>query len=242
MTHRRPLHGFTLVELLVVITIIGILIALLLPAVQAAREAARRMQCSNNLKQIGLAMHGYHEAHNILPYASSKGGGPTDVEARGGVWTTMILPFMEMAGLYEQIDFNKHVYELPFEVVTTTISTYACPSDNSPSVILDDRWGDPAYKHNPPVAMGLWYPVSMGPTHPDFCQFCPDPTPGPSNWCCQGAAAQDWRIPGGGGIMSPQGVCNEGFESTRSDASIGSVSTVRLVWRGFQTRRGPIGG
>ena len=103
--------AFTLVELLVVITIIGILIALLLPAVQAAREAARRMQCANNLKQIALALHGYHEVHGSLPYAAGSCcyGNP---EAAGGIWTTMILPQLEQQGLYNQIDFNE-VHERP---------------------------------------------------------------------------------------------------------------------------------
>ena len=121
-------RAFTLVELLVVITIIGILIALLLPAVQAAREAARRMQCANNLKQIALALHGYHEVHGSLPYAAGSCcyGNP---EAAGGIWPTMILPQLEQQGLYNQIDFTKYMKDLPATVVTTVISTYVCPSD-----------------------------------------------------------------------------------------------------------------
>ena len=84
--HRRC--GFTLVELLVVITIIGILIALLLPAVQAAREAARRGQCTNNLKQIGLAVHNFHDARKALPPSFLTGGGHAP-------WLVMILPYVE---------------------------------------------------------------------------------------------------------------------------------------------------
>ena len=98
-------HAFTLVELLVVIAIIGILIALLLPAVQAARESARRTQCTNKLKQIGIAMHNYHDAYvKALPKGASAG-------SRSNLWgsfawTTSILPYIEQQSLYDQIDFS----------------------------------------------------------------------------------------------------------------------------------------
>ncbi len=92
--------AFTLVELLVVIAIIGILIALLLPAVQAAREAARRAQCSNNLKQTGVALLNYESAHNVLPY----GGIPTKAGGYGFSWWVRILPFYEQGGIVDSLD------------------------------------------------------------------------------------------------------------------------------------------
>ena len=92
---RRHRPAFTLVELLVVIAIIGVLIALLLPAVQAAREAARRSQCSNNLKQLGLAMHNFHDVYNVLPFART-GGRPQSIS-----WAPLILPYMEQTTLLD---------------------------------------------------------------------------------------------------------------------------------------------
>jgi prepilin-type N-terminal cleavage/methylation domain-containing protein len=99
-------RGFTLVELLVVIAIIGVLVALLLPAVQAAREAARRSQCSNNLKQLGLATHMYHDTFNILPYNAIPQSGSGSTKQRGVSWMFRILPFMEMNTAYEKAVFS----------------------------------------------------------------------------------------------------------------------------------------
>lgn len=97
MKHRRA--GFTLIELLVVIAIIAILIALLLPAVQQAREAARRTQCRNNLKQLGLALHNYHDVHLCFPFGHSG-------DAKSWSAISQLLPYLEQANLYAQIDFS----------------------------------------------------------------------------------------------------------------------------------------
>ncbi|MDZ7618880.1 MAG: DUF1559 domain-containing protein [Patescibacteria group bacterium] len=98
----RPRHGFTLVELLVVIAIIGILIALLLPAVQSAREAARRLQCANNLKQLGLALHNYHAAHRVFP--------PGGISSNELSFLVMLLPYLEQKALYDRFNFATSDY------------------------------------------------------------------------------------------------------------------------------------
>ena len=107
-------------ELLVVIAIIGILIALLLPAVQSAREAARRMQCANNLKQVGLAVHMFHDARKMLP--------PCRIEDQYLTWSALILPYMEQVSMADQWDDTRSYYMQPQIARENIVSAYLCPS------------------------------------------------------------------------------------------------------------------
>ncbi len=123
-------HGFTLVELLVVIAIIGILVGLLLPAVQAAREAARRMSCSSNARQLGLALHNYESAYKRLPPSRISLTTPFVYQQS---WPSMILPMIEQGTAFTGYNFNRPWYEAVNDVVTTTqIPIMICPSAPSP--------------------------------------------------------------------------------------------------------------
>ncbi len=134
MRARTPRPAFTLIELLVVIAIIAILIGLLLPAVQKVREAAARVSCTNNLKQIGLALHEYHDANQGFPSGYVASGpyvdGATDTSP-GWAWGAMILPYLEQGSLYNQYKFSQPVQNSP--AVQTLVKTFLCPSDLAPT-------------------------------------------------------------------------------------------------------------
>lgn len=126
---KRSVRGFTLIELLVVIAIIAVLIALLLPAVQQAREAARRTQCKNNLKQMGLALHNYESSHGAFPPARIDLKPPAVPVAYAGSWTTMCLPYLDQTPVYMVYNFNlswANPANLP--ATSTKLNAFVCPS------------------------------------------------------------------------------------------------------------------
>ena len=140
-THRRA--AFTLVELLVVIAIIGILVALLLPAVQSAREAARRMSCSNNLRQMGLALHNYHDVNGAFPAALIMVQGSPDIPSGIGSSNAAILPYLEQKDVQDLLDPSQPWFMASPDVARTKISVFSCPSDTGPN------------PHNYPI-LGTW--------------------------------------------------------------------------------------
>lgn len=117
--------GFSLIELLVVISIIAVLIALLMPAVQKVREAANRTSCANNLKQIGLAVHNYHNEYDLLPPARIDGAGHC-------TWAVLILPYLEQNSLYELWDIRRSYYYQSAEARQTPVKIYFCPARRAP--------------------------------------------------------------------------------------------------------------
>ncbi len=145
MRTSRTRMGFTLIELLVVVAIIAVLIALLLPAVQQAREAARRSQCKNNLKQVGLALHNYEEIYNTFPigFIDAVGGTDPTIQDGGWSWQTQILTLIDQGNLQRQLNRLYHPFGLggnTFEqanslLVATSQRTFCCPSDRKPETV-----------------------------------------------------------------------------------------------------------
>lgn len=192
----RQYRGFTLVELLVVIAIIGILVTLLLPAVQAAREAARRIQCTNHVKQLALAMHNYHGVHSRLPPSGFFWKGPPAIQlgwesfAAAHTWIEALFPFLEEQAVYEQLDFNVKITQgrNPSVIDGLLIPKLLCPSDPDAGLFPNNReyW---QYLNPAGESMGANYIPCVGPLELTF-GTCAIPRYYPNFNCKRWAAPQ----------------------------------------------------
>lgn len=224
---QKTRAGFTLIELLVVIAIIAVLIALLLPAVQQAREAARRTQCKNNLKQIGLALHNYHDAVNAFPYASTY---PIGAQYKH-TWVELIMPQIDNAPLYNQINFS-----LPNDATTPSnnqvlfanksFGFIKCPS-NPYGEKLTCKDGS-LFREYPTSIQGLSYPLMSGSIQPDSVP----PDCGCENCFCntETTAVHSWNA--SQAYMNFPGIFNRGITTSRmKDITDGTSNTIMAAER-----------
>lgn len=139
MSRTRLRLGFTLIELLVVIAIIAVLVAILLPAVQQARESARRSQCGNNLKQIGIASHSYYETHSRFPPYGVRGGGGNQDAERCWSWASMILPQLDQGALFNKLQVGQTDLIPASSTNMTNVNDYSTAKDGTPEKLLQSR-------------------------------------------------------------------------------------------------------
>ncbi len=156
MTQTRLTHGFTLIELLVVIALIAVLSAICLPAIQHARDEARKAQCQNHLKQFGLALQNYHDTSKVFPPGWTQYHSHPGPETRFG-WTVFVLPFHDQVRLYKQFNFGTQRAE-PLNLFQTRLAVYRCPEDPSPDTNSQrGDFGTMNYSGNfGPVAPPCW--------------------------------------------------------------------------------------
>lgn len=226
-TLRRN-RGFTLIELLVVIAIIAVLIALLLPAVQQAREAARRTQCKNNLKQLGLALHNYHDTYLIFPlcsYLDTWSSGPNAVNSQWA-WSVMILPYMDQAPLFNQLVVGPNTFEQAandatrLKSLTTPLPAFICPSDPEAGV-----------NRNRPFLQKTTGGLCNGMVLTSTTQF------GKSNYmACNGNHDSDGIFGSGGGRVSIRDI----LDGTSNTIMVGERSSVK--WAKQTASTGPWAG
>ncbi len=216
----RPPAGFTLIELLVVIAIIGSLVGLLLPAVQRVREAAARMSCQNNLKQIGLALHNHHDAIGYLPPGMLA---ETDIQDSFHTGFTYLLPYLEQENLNRLYDYSSQWYARPnYAAVGQTVKIFYCPSNRNGGLIdmtpYIEQWGAPM----PPVTGAIDYLLCKGAN----AGLGPDPTQIPPGVRGLFNITQaNWTVVNNGGTQTVQFGAIPQFAVRLIDITDGTSST-----------------
>lgn len=182
MLSGRHLRGFTILELLVVIGVIGVLLAIILPAIQSVREASRRTQCTNNLRQVALGLLSYHDVHRIFPSAAYCGVPGSSSIQHCHTWAESLLPFIGEEAKYKAIDFNvaNHWGVNPSVLNDYQPSVLICPSDSDGGLLPNAR--EPNYTPGQGNSLGASYVPCSGPLHMNLCPI-PAKTP---NYNCLG--------------------------------------------------------
>lgn len=231
MRQRTCKNGFTLVELLVVIAIIGVLVALLLPAVQAAREAARRSQCVNNLKQLGLGVHNYESAMKELPYNRFSGnyqfindstwGDPEGKGSKAWSWLASILPYIEQQAIYNDGQIPKANFGTS-TAVQATIPAFFCPTDEMKTVSPVFRYQGP-YMSSVGIAPNFYVGLTnyKGVLGSNFCGGV-NPNNGPNNSC------EPWAT--GDGVMPALGWASPLKFSSVVDGTSNTMMSGEQAW------------